>query len=131
MSTFAYAFAVLRAYSELIRYDVITACTGFAGIQARCRNISVPAVDGREGDAHVAAVHDAMQVACGAYWKRVLCLQRSACTAWLLRRHGVQARLVIGYRPVPFYAHAWVEVDGHVVNDAPVYRQRLRVLHVV
>jgi hypothetical protein len=35
---------------------------------------------------------------------------------------------VIGYRPSPFFSHAWVEVDGRIVNDSPVYQERLFVL---
>jgi transglutaminase superfamily protein len=46
----------------------------------------------------------------------------------LLRARGVVARLLIGYRPVPFLSHAWVEVEGRVVNDSPAYRKRLHVL---
>ncbi len=52
-----------------------------------------------------------------AYWKQALCLQRSAATACLLKRYGVPAQMVIGARQIPFKAHAWVEVDGRVVND--------------
>jgi hypothetical protein len=60
--------------------------------------------------------------------KRAACLQRSAVATWLLRRHGVPAELVIGYRPLPFESHAWVEVDGQVVNDLPQYKKVFKVL---
>jgi hypothetical protein len=46
----------------------------------------------------------------------------------MLRRHGRSASLVIGYRPVPFESHAWVELDGLVVNDRPQYQKYFRVL---
>jgi hypothetical protein len=36
---------------------------------------------------------------------------------------------VIGYRPSPFFSHAWVEIDGRLVNDLPGYAEQLRVLH--
>jgi hypothetical protein len=61
----------------------------------------------------------AVERACIWYPKRALCLQRSAITTCLLRGKGIAAHLVIGARPVPFLAHAWVEVDGVVVNDFP------------
>lgn len=70
----------------------------------------------------------AVDEACVWYLKRVPCLQRSAVTTWMLRRHGTPARLVIGYRPVPFESHAWVEVDGVVVNDRPQYPRVFTVL---
>jgi hypothetical protein len=59
----------------------------------------------------------AVDLACVFYFKRVLCLQRSAATAVLLRRHGWKAELVIGAQLMPFKAHSWVEVDSCVVND--------------
>jgi hypothetical protein len=48
---------------------------------------------------------------------------------WLLRRQGIAAELVIGYRPLPFESHAWVEVDGRVVNDRSQYQRAFTVLH--
>jgi hypothetical protein len=70
----------------------------------------------------------AVDEACVWYVKRVACLQRSVIATWLLRRYGVQAELVIGYRPLPFESHAWVEVDGQVVNDRPQYQKFFTVL---
>jgi hypothetical protein len=61
----------------------------------------------------------AVERACVWYPKQALCLQRSAVTTCLLRSHGIPARMTIGVRPMPFVAHAWVEVDGLVVNDWP------------
>lgn len=62
------------------------------------------------------------------YFKRAYCLQRSSVTVWMLRRLGIRAQLVIGYRPVPVDSHAWVEVDGIVVNDRQEYRIFFREL---
>jgi hypothetical protein len=77
------------------------------------------------------AICDAVLLATCFYWKPVLCLQRAVCTVRLLRRYGIHARLVIGYRPSPFFSHAWVEVDGRVVYGSPAYQKRLMPLHVV
>jgi hypothetical protein len=70
----------------------------------------------------------AVEEACVWYPKRAFCLQRSATCTWMLRRHGVSADLVIGFRPVPIDSHAWVEVDGRIVNDRPQYQHFFRVL---
>ena len=67
--------------------------------------------------------------ACVWYVKRTACLQRSVVATWLLRRHGIAAQLVIGCRPLPFESHAWVEVDGCVINDLPQYRRVFVVLN--
>ena len=62
-------------------------------------------------------VNRAIELTCAWYPRQVLCLHRSAVTTCLLRRLGVAAQLVIGAQLSPFKAHAWVEVDGAVVND--------------
>lgn len=67
--------------------------------------------------------------ACVWYPKRCACLQRSVVTTWLLRRHGFAAEMVIGCRPLPFESHAWVEIDGRVVNDLPQYQRAFTVLN--
>ena len=67
--------------------------------------------------------------ACVWYVKRAACLQRSVVATWLLRRYGFAAQMVIGCRPLPFESHAWVEIDGRVVNDLPQYQRAFTVLH--
>ncbi len=70
----------------------------------------------------------AVDLACVFYFKRVQCLQRSAATAVLLRRHGWKAELVIGAQMMPFHSHAWVEIDCQVVNDKPYMAEMFVVL---
>lgn len=48
---------------------------------------------------------------------RVLCLQRSLAIVMLCRRRGVLAHAVLGTRPRPFVAHAWVEHNSAVLGD--------------
>ena len=53
------------------------------------------------------------------------CLRQSLLVWWLLRRKGMPAELRIGVRTQEgFAAHAWVEVDGQPVNDAPDVAER-------
>jgi hypothetical protein len=56
------------------------------------------------------------------------CLPRAAALTWLLRRNGYNAHLAVGYRPSPFEAHAWVEVNGDVVGDHPGYKRHFFLL---
>jgi hypothetical protein len=58
------------------------------------------------------------------YPKKVLCLQHSAVVTCLLRRQGIPAQMIFGARQKPFYAHAWSEVYGVVVNDDQTVRSR-------
>jgi hypothetical protein len=67
--------------------------------------------------------------ACVWYVKRTACLQRSVVATWVLRRQGFAAAVVIGCRPLPFESHAWVEIDGRVVNDLPQYQRAFTVLN--
>ncbi|HKA02602.1 MAG TPA: lasso peptide biosynthesis B2 protein [Candidatus Solibacter sp.] len=55
-------------------------------------------------------------------------MQRSIVTVRVMRRRGIPAEVVIGYRPEPFVSHAWVEVAGRVVNDSSTYQRRIAVL---
>ncbi len=108
---------VLKSYLRLILFDLYLARGNFNVVCSKVRSYprtnQVPSAD------DVERICAAVDMACIWYWKEVLCLQRSAATACLLRRHGVQAQMVIGAQQVPFKAHAWVEVDGRVVNDKP------------
>ena len=123
------AWLLFGALCELARYEVTILLRGSGRILSQLKLQSVKAKPaGRESEQ---AVCDAVLLATCLYWKPVLCLQRAVCTVRLLRRHGLPARLVIGYRPSPFFSHAWVEVDGRVVYGSPAYQKRLRPLHVV
>ena len=54
------------------------------------------------------------------------CLSRSMALSWMLRRRGVPAELRIGASKEvrEFEAHAWVEVEGEIINDADDVRER-------
>ncbi|MBB6144390.1 prolyl oligopeptidase [Silvibacterium bohemicum] len=70
----------------------------------------------------------AIDVACVLYFKEVKCLQRSVALTMLLRRYGLAAELVIGGQIVPPKFHAWVEMDGLVVNDKSYVSELYREL---
>ena len=126
MNTAKYALLVFKALFEITRYDGTVSSLGVGRILRRLRKQSVllkPCTEELQKK-----VCDAVLLASCFYWKPVLCLQRAVCTARLLRRYGIEARLAIGYRPAPFFSHAWVEVDGQVVYGSPAYQQRLQTL---
>src|SRR6266850_2734071 len=108
-------FLVVRAYVELIRFHLYLAKGNFSGLYDTVR--SCPIARRATSQNTVERICFAVDMACIWYWKEVLCLQRSAATACLLKKYGVAAQMVIGAQQMPFKAHAWVEVDGRVVND--------------
>ena len=119
-------FLVLKAYWKLILFDLYLARGNFQALYDKVRNCSV-----RRRAAHanvIERINYAVDLAGIWYWKEALCLQRSAATACLLKEHGIRAKMVIGAQQMPFRAHAWVEVDGVVVNDKPYAPQMYVVL---
>ena len=119
-------FLTLRAYMSLICFDLYLARGNFAALYKKVRNC--PIGRAQEPNDAVERISAAVDMACIWYWKEVLCLQRSAATACLLKRYGVRAQMMMGTQQMPFKAHAWVEVDGRVVNDKPYMREMYAVL---
>lgn len=119
-------FLVLRAYLKLIYFDIYLVRGNFSGLHEKVRKFPL-----RRTPAAAASVEKicaAVDTASIWYWKEVLCLQRSAAIACLLKQFGVPAQMMIGAQQMPFRAHAWVEVDGSVVNDKPYMREIYAVL---
>jgi Transglutaminase-like superfamily len=116
----------VRIVIEFLRYDLLNALGGFRRLHASVKNTSV-SKSPSDPDT-VARVCEAVTFAACLYFKPVLCLQRAVVTTRLLRKQGVAASFVIGYRPSPFFSHAWVEVDGRIVNDSQAYQDKLLVL---
>ncbi len=109
-------FLVLQAYAKLIHFDFYLAWGTFTALYNKVRHCPTGS---KASPFTVEQICYAVDMAGIWYWKKTLCLQRSAATACLLKRHGVPAQMVIGAQQMPFKAHAWVEVDGRVVNDKP------------
>jgi len=120
------SFLVLQAYLKLIQFDLLMARKNFAALYSKVREYprgkQVPSPDAAD------KICAAVDMACIWYWKEVQCLQRSAAATCLLKKYGVPAQMVIGAQQMPFKAHAWVEVNGRVVNDKPYVPQMYAVL---
>jgi hypothetical protein len=115
----------LESWLLMFYFDCLMRFRGFDRIHSAVREQRVLTAVKRDDSASLCR---AIDFACVFYFKRVLCLQRSAATAVLLRRHGWPAEMVIGAQLVPFQSHAWVEVEGKVVNDKPYIGEIFQVL---
>jgi hypothetical protein len=107
--TFA-AFIGLLAFDLLLR---------FRGFESLIRKVAHwPTAEPRTSDLEtcrrVRAMVDRAQM---YYPKKAMCLQHSAVVTCLLRRRGVPAQMILAAQEFPAKAHAWVEVDGTVVNE--------------
>lgn len=119
-------FLVFEAYLRLMQFDRHLKRGDFSTVYDIVRGCRQPP---SVASHHVVErVCRAVNLACIWYPKEVLCLQRSAATACLLRQCGITPTLVIGVQNLPFKAHAWVEVDGRVVNDKPYLPEMYMVL---
>ncbi len=117
---------IAQAYIELIRFDAYLLRGDFAALYRCVRGSRL--LQRSSTSLTPDSICSAIDRACVFYVKEVLCLQRSAATTCLLRRHGVPAELVIGAQHTPFRAHAWVEVDGRAINDKPYVSDTYAVL---
>ena len=118
---------VLRTYLCLVEIDVLMRFGDLESIHRRVRKSATRSVTARTGPA-VNELCRAVDLACAFYFKKILCLQRSAVTTLQLRKYGYRAELAIGAQILPFKSHAWVEIDGVVVNDKPYMRDIYQVL---
>jgi hypothetical protein len=121
-------FLVVRAYLRLIVFDVYLLRRKFSALHEKVQHSRI-----RQRPLALATTERicaAVDMACIWYWKEVLCLQRSAATACLLKQFGIAAHMVIGVQQLPFKSHAWVEVDGIVVSDKPYMRDIYAVVEI-
>lgn len=118
---------VLQSFVLLARIDLLMRFRSFKSMHTLVQR-RMTGQRRSERIADVETICRATDLACVLYVKPVMCLQRSAAQALLLRRYGWQAEMVIGAQLIPFKSHAWVEVEGEVVNDKPYMREIYSVL---
>jgi hypothetical protein len=116
---------VLESWILLAYFDFMMRFRGFGELHRVVKDRSVQAINSAVPSNTLC---HAIDLACVFYFKRVLCLQRSAATTLLLRRHGWRAKMVIGAQVIPFRSHAWVEIQGTIVNDRPYMLEIYQVL---
>ncbi|WP_263354116.1 lasso peptide biosynthesis B2 protein [Acidicapsa acidisoli] len=117
---------VLESWLMLFYFDCVMRFRDFKRLHTVVREQTVHAVARTEVTSE--QLCHAVDLACVFYFKRVQCLQRSAAAAVVLRRRGWEAEMVIGAQLLPFLSHAWVEIDGRVVNDKPYVTEIFHVL---
>jgi transglutaminase superfamily protein len=117
-------WVVLRAWLMLLYVEFIMHIGGLNAVRRLVQKHAVYPTTTQQ----VTSLCRAVDLACVFYFKRILCLQRSAATVMLLRRYGWGAAMVIGVQMLPFQSHAWVEIQGAVINDKPYVHDIYRVL---
>lgn len=106
----------LAALPALVAFDVLMHVFSFRALHGVVK--SFPVLFYRTPDiARARRICECVDRAATFYFKRAWCLQRSATAVCLLRIAGYPAQLVIGAQRTPFYAHAWADLLGEMVND--------------
>ena len=95
--------------------DIVLKLAGFSALYRTIKQW--PLTNRHANSATIMKSCNIVDRACAWHPRQELCLQRSAVAVCLLRSFGVPAEMVIGVHKMPFYGHAWVEVEGKVVND--------------
>ena len=119
--------SVSLAFLALAAADVIIKLAGFNRLYRTVKQWPI-SKNGSNDREIIASICASVDRATTYYPRHALCLQRSAVATCLLRRQGVSAEMVIGCRKMPFHSHAWVEVDGEVVNDKKKVSQFYKIL---
>jgi hypothetical protein len=125
MTNLERAVLMLRIAFETVRYDVQYAARGFHGVH---RSLRRPVRLRQGGLAEAFRIAEAYEIVSAFHWRPILCLQRSVIVARVMHAYGIPAQVVIGYTFLPFLSHAWVEVEGRVVNDSAGFAERMAVL---
>jgi len=107
----------LRALFLITRFDLVLRTRGLQRGLALARRLGETEPEAGWSAAQTDAVGRRVALAAAFYPRRALCLEQSLALYVMLRRAGAPALLRIGVRPVPFAAHAWVEIDGQAVNE--------------
>jgi hypothetical protein len=120
-------YLVIKSYFLLIWVDLRLRADGFKKIYDAVRGKRTRQVTEEPRIPFERLCH-AMDLACVFYPKTVLCLQRSFAAVFLLRRYGWPAHFVTGCGIATFENHAWVELEGVVINDKPYMHELYQVL---
>ena len=121
---------VLKAYFMLLCIDIKLKLQGFARVWnwLTARNSPHAIIEFQNERELIASVCHTVQGAARFYIRRIDCLEKSMAVYRLLRIRGIVVQLCIGVQKYPFYAHAWVEYQGEVVNDSQEVKCRYNLL---
>jgi|RhiMethySRZTD1v2_1073278.scaffolds.fasta_scaffold952793_2 transglutaminase superfamily protein len=125
-TVFRKVLLLLEALWMLVKADFAKA--DYDVLRRKMNSAVTPGI-GTDGENAIPSILGAINRACRYYPRETACLQRSVALSWMLRRRGIPADLEIGVRQTPFESHAWVEVEGKVINDGQRVREVYEPLH--
>lgn len=118
---------VLKSLLLLAASDISLRVLGFA------RTVRLARFLGGHRDADVAdhvirqTLHNII-VATALYPGRSKCLEQTVASFVLLRRRGARVQMRLGVQPYPFFAHAWLEMNGRPLTESEEVVSRFALL---
>lgn len=109
---------MLRCLVLLMTCDVALRVFGYARTLRIARRFAGSRTQPLDDAATKQTLHNIL-VATAFYPGRSKCLEQAVAGFVLLRRRGVGVQIRLGVQPYPFYAHAWLELDGLPVTESP------------
>jgi hypothetical protein len=109
--------SLVRSLALLALVDVSLRLFGMRRTLRWVRGGQQSAVEAPVSQQMIARAVRQVATAAAFYPRRALCLEQSLVLYRMLRRQGAAVRLRVGVQPFPFTAHAWVEHDGHPINE--------------
>ncbi len=121
--------AILVALYTLFRVDSKLKKKGIAGVMDAIRKeVSTHKKYIIPSQEELKELSNSVDIACAFYSKKVYCLGWASTFVLLALKRGWRCSLAIGVQAVPFYAHAWAECDGKVINDETIVQEYLSIL---
>jgi hypothetical protein len=118
---------VLRCIMLLAFCDAALRVFGFARTLRFARRISSHASPDIARDVVQPTLHNIL-IATAFYPGRSKCLEQAVASYILLRRRGVPVDLRMGVQPYPFFAHAWLELNGAPLTESPEVISRFALM---
>ena len=97
--------------------DVALRVLGFARTYRIARHLGGDAI-ADVNDAVIRGTLHNVIVATALYPGRSKCLEQTVASYLLLRRRGADVKMRLGVQPYPFFAHAWLEMNGHPLTES-------------
>lgn len=118
---------IVRLLWVLMKVDFTLRRKGISGILSLLKKLSLKQSFHNPDQVKVDYLSDALDAACTLYPKKMYCLSWAAAFTLVALKKGWRCSLVIGAQSPPFYAHAWAEINGTVINDKKIIQERLAI----
>jgi hypothetical protein len=118
---------VLKCVLLLATCDISLRVIGFA----RTMRIARFCGGNREADVADEVIRKTLKniiIATALYPGRSKCLEQTVASFVLLRRRGARVQMRLGVQPYPFFAHAWLEMNGYPLTESPEVVSRFALL---